>query len=296
MNAVLNQLSDALRAHSSVAQSMVVTIRNAEGRHLAGTLWQDNIVITSEQAMGTRESYSIICGDQSTTARIFGRDQGTNILALRTDDLLKADRRVATEPSVGALVMAFGATATGSVTARLGLVNTMGPQWHSRAGGRIDARIALDIRLARTEEGGPVFDMQGAVLGMSTLGVAGEVLVIPAATIERVLPQLLSEGHVSRGWIGLALHAVAVPDALRDAAGDTHGMMVMSTAAAGPGAKAGVMAGDIALSLDGTPLHRMRQLAAHLDSESIGKQVELRVIRGGEIVALKVEISPRPAK
>lgn len=294
MNTVLHQLSDALQSHVAHAQSLVVAVRNEEGRHLTGTLWQDDVVITSEQAMAARERYSIINDGKTTTARIVGRDRGTNLVALRTEQPLAAHRQPAAEPKVGDLVMAFGATASGTPTARLGMVNSKGPQWHSRAGGRIDARIALDIRLARTEEGGPVLDVHGALLGMSTFGVAGEVLVIPSATIERVLPQLLQEGHVSRGWLGLGLQPIAVPDALRDAAGQARGMIVMSIAAAGPGANGGVVAGDILLTLNGAPVHRLRELAAQLDSDSVGQHVELRALRGGQSVTVQLKISPRP--
>jgi S1-C subfamily serine protease len=85
-----------------------------------------------------------------------------------------------------------------------------------------------------------------------------------------------------------------VPDALRDAAGHSAGMMVMSIANESPGAKAGIAPGDILLGIDGTPV-RTRRLAALLDASSVGKQVQLRVIRGGEILSLETTISARPA-
>src|SRR6185295_16364267 len=110
---------------------------------------------------------------------------------------------------VGSLAIALGANVHGSTTARLGTVNAVGPQWYSRAGGRIEQRIALDIRLGRTEEGGPVLDAEGGLLGMSTLGPPGVVLVIPAATLDRVVPQLLNDGQVARGWLGLGLQPVS---------------------------------------------------------------------------------------
>jgi len=63
----------------------------------------------------------------------------------------------------------------------------------------------------RREEGGPVFDATGGCLGMSTFGPRGQVIAIPTATIERVVPLLLKHGRVARGWLGVALQAVAVP-------------------------------------------------------------------------------------
>jgi len=96
---------------------------------------------------------------------------------------------------------------------------------HSSRGGLIDRRIVLDVSLGRREEGGPVFDATGGCLGMSTFGPRGQVIAIPTATIERVVPLLLKHGRVARGWLGVALQAVAVPDALRETADQSSGLM-----------------------------------------------------------------------
>src|SRR6202021_4487 len=108
-------------------------------------------------------------------------------------------------------------------SARLGTVNLVGGEWHSRRGGLIDRRIVLDIGLAHREEGGPVLDAAGGFLGMSTFGPRGQVIAIPFATIARVVPQLARDGRIARGWLGVALQAVAVPDALRETAEQSSG-------------------------------------------------------------------------
>src|SRR6202035_6125906 len=94
------------------------------------------------------------------------------------------------EARIGAVALAIGADGAGGASARLGIVNLSGPEWHSSRGGLIDRRIVLDIELARREEGGPVFDAAGHLLGMSTFGPRGRVIVIPSATIARIVPQL----------------------------------------------------------------------------------------------------------
>jgi S1-C subfamily serine protease len=190
--------------------------------------------------------------------------------------------------------LGVAASIDGVPTVRLGVIHSVGPEWHSQLGGRIEQRIGLDIRLTRTEEGGPVLDTYGALLGMSTLGSGGQVLVIPVTTIERVVPQLLRDGQVARGWLGLGMQPVAVPNPLREAAEQSSGMIVMSIADNGPALEAGVKAGDIVLSVDRTPIGGLRQLASALDADSIGKHVALRVIRGGEIVSLSLTIGVRP--
>jgi S1-C subfamily serine protease len=198
------------------------------------------------------------------------------------------------ETQAGALALALGADGTGGVSARLGLVNLAGTQWHSVAGGLIDRRIVLDLRLGRAEEGGPVFSAAGAFLGMSTLGPRARVLVIPAATLERIVPILLKEGRVARGWLGVALHPVAVPDALRETAGQASGMMVMSLAEGGPAAKAGIVAGDIVLSVNDAAASGFRRIAGQFAADSIGRKAALRVIRGGNLLSLDAVIEARP--
>jgi S1-C subfamily serine protease len=192
------------------------------------------------------------------------------------------------------LALAFGADGQGGATVRLGVVNSSGSAWHSRRGGRIDRRIVLDIQLARAEEGGPVFDAEGGRFGMSAFGPRRQVLVIPAATIDRIVALLLRDGMVARGWLGAALHPVAVPDALQPAAGQASGMMVMSVAAGGPSANAGVLAGDILVTVAGEPARRFRKVVSLLGHESVGKELDLKLIRGGGLLTLKATISARP--
>ena len=159
----------------------------------------------------------------------------------------------------------------------------------------IDQRIELDLRLARKEEGGPVFDVAGGFIGMTTFGPRGQVLVIPKATLERIVPRLVQDGRVARGWLGVALQAVAVPETLREAANQSGGLMVMSIVKDGPAAQAGIVAGDIILSVNGTPTHPFRKIARHFGYESIGRKADLRVIRGGAVITVQTSIAERPA-
>ena len=199
------------------------------------------------------------------------------------------------EAQAGAIALAIGADGHGGASVRLGLVNLVGAEWHSSRGGLIDRRIVLDIRLAQREEGGPVFDAAGQCLGMSTFGPRGQVIVIPTATIERVAPRLAKDGRVARGWLGVALQAVAVPDALRESAAQSSGLMVMSVVEGGPAAQAGILAGDIILSVDGTSTHRFRRIARLFGSDSIGRKADLRLIRSGAVITVQTTIAERQA-
>jgi S1-C subfamily serine protease len=292
----LGQFSNALAARADAAKSAVVAIRLAHERHVTGMLWQSGIVVTSEQALPRRDDFELVApGGSILKATIAGRDPSTNIAVLKPAEQLAVPSIAAGEARTGAVALAIGADGAGGASARLGLVNLAGPEWHSSRGGLIDRRIVLDVRLARREEGGPVFDAAGACLGMSTFGPRGQVIVIPTATIERVVPQLAKNGRVARGWLGVALQAVAVPDALRESADQSSGLMVMSVVDNGPAAQAGILAGDIILSVDGTSAHRFRRLARHFGADSIGRKAELRLIRSGAVMTVQTTIAERQA-
>ncbi|WP_298258520.1 S1C family serine protease [Bradyrhizobium sp.] len=292
----LTELSAAISARAGIAKNAVAAVRLGEDRHLTGMIWQADVVVVSEQSLPRKDEFELVVpGGSTLTAKLAGRDASTNIAILKTAGSMTAPSFAAAEAQMGTLALAFGADGEGSASARLGIVNFVGGEWHSRRGGLIDRRIVLDIELASREEGGPVFDAAGGCLGMSTFGPRGQVIVIPHATLARVVPQLIREGHVARGWLGVALHAVAVPDALRESADQNSGMMVMSVVENGPAAQAGIVAGDIILSVDGIAAQRFRKLARYFGSDSIGRRADVRLIRGGAVVTVQTTIAERQA-
>src|SRR5260370_37878647 len=218
----LAQFSDALAARAELAKNAVVAIRLAHGRHITGMAWQSDIVVASEESLPRKDDFEIVAaGGSVVTAELAGRDRSTNVAILRLAEPIASQSVAAGEARTGAVALAIGADGTGGASARLGVVNLAGPEWHSSRGGLIDRRIVLDIRLASREEGGPVFDAAGACIGMATFGPRGQVIASPAATIERIVPLLLKDRRIARGWLGVALRAVAVPDALRETARQT---------------------------------------------------------------------------
>jgi S1-C subfamily serine protease len=293
---LLTQFSNALAARAEAAKNAVVAVRLAHQRHITGMVWRSGIVVVSEQSLPRKDDFELVAaGGSVLTAKIAGRDPSTNIAILRPAESIASPSISAGEAPTGAMALAIGADGIGGASARLGVVNLAGAEWHSSRGGLIDRRIVLDLRLARREEGGPVFDAAGACLGMSTFGPRGQVIVIPTATIERIVPLLLKDGRIARGWLGVALQAVAVPEALRETTDQSSGLMVMSVVEDGPAAEAGIVAGDIILSVDGTSTHRFRKTARLFGSDSIGRKADLRLIRGGTVITVQTTIAERQA-
>ena len=295
MTDLLEQFSGALAGRAAAVRGAIAAVRVSEARHLSATLWQPDLAVASEQSLPRGDEFELVVADGAVVkAKLAGRDPGTNIALMRLERAVDSQSFTNAEATAGALALAFGADGSGAVRARLGIVNIAGPEWTSSVGGRIDRYIVLDLALARAEEGGPVLDAAGQRLGISTFGPRGRVLVIPSATIERILPALLKDGRIARGWLGVGLQPVAVPDALHEQAGQATGAMVMSIAAGGPAAKAGIVAGDIVLSVNGKSARSLRRLVGELASVGIGRPAELRVIRGGTVLSLQATIEARP--
>jgi len=261
----------------------------------SGTLWRKDVVVAAEQAFARVEEAKVVLGDGSSfAAHLAGRDPGTNVIAFRLDGAPEPAPLAAGEPHPGALALAFGADAA-SVSVRLGVIHSVGPAWHSRAGGRIDRRIVLDMTMGGREEGGAVLDAGGNLLGISTLGPRRRVLVIPTTTVEGVLEPLLSTGRVERGWLGLALQPVLVPEAMQAEADKSRGLMIMGVAKDGPAAQAGVLAGDILVTIGGEGVSRPANVAQRLGPEAIGQPIELRLLRAGKILSLMATVAARPS-
>jgi S1-C subfamily serine protease len=293
-NDLLMKLTQALAARADAAKSNVAAIRTRYGS-LSGVLWRNDVLVTSAQSLPKRDSYELaLPGGKQQVATPAGVDATTNIAVLRLATPLQARSLAGRVPDTGELVSAYGAGYAGSVSARLGSVIAVGDEWHSRTGGRIDRRLELDIGLSRAEEGGPVFDMGGGFVGMSTFGPYRRVIAIPASTLARIVPILLQHGRITRGWLGIALQPVAIPEAFRAETGQSAGLMATSVKPDGPAAKAGVLAGDILVSVDGKGTGRFRNILSRLDSGSVGRHIELRLIRSGAVQTLSLTVEARP--
>ena len=298
----LAQFSTALAERTAAARPLVAAVRVRGHALRSGTLWRQDVVVVSEQAWPRTEEAEIVLADGKTLpARLAGRDPGTNTALLRLDGGSQITGgppawSSAAEPRPGAVVLALAADETCGHAVRLGVVRAVGPSWHSRAGGRIDRRIWLDMQLGNSEEGGPVIGAEGGLLGISTLGPRRRVLVIPTATVERVVEPLLSRGRIARGWLGLAVQPVLVPEMPGQETSQRQGLMVVGVTRDGPAAQAGVLMGDILLAIDETAVPGMARLAEVLGPEAVGKQVQLRLIRAGNAQSVTATVGERPSR
>jgi S1-C subfamily serine protease len=285
----LQQFSDALADVAAQAAQNVVAV-HSKGSCSSGFFWRPGMIITADEALAEEGDISVILQDgKKAAATILGRDPTTDLALLRIDrdDPPGAQLQFATA-RVGALALAIGME-NGSPIASFGSVSFVGGGWRSLRGGEIDARIELGLSLRRSGEGGLAIDASGGALGMVVLGPRRKVLVIPAATIDRVAAKLQTHGRIARGYIGLGLQTAKLD-------GDSGiGAIVMSVDSKGPGSAAGARQGDVLIKWNGERIQDVRALLRGLGPESVGLTAKLSLLRGGQPIEVYLTIGQRPA-
>jgi S1-C subfamily serine protease len=217
------------------------------------------------------------------------------VLRFQPDGLPTAQTADAAPLRPGHVVLAIG-NHEGAPVASLGIVATVGGPWHSLRGGTIDNLIRVDLVLSPAAEGGALVDVHGRVVGMAVLGPRRRVLAIPTSTIDRVVDQLLTKGHVFRGYLGAGLQPLrrGRPSNSAQPSGSGRGVLVVSIDPDGPAARAGLLVGDIVMTWNAKPVDRVREVMQSLGADSVGSTVALGLIRGGTPTAVKVVIGERP--
>ena len=286
------QLSEAIAAQVTSAAPLVAAIRVGPNRHISGIVWQQDTVITSDQALPAQDSFTLVLpGGMLMAARPVRRNAVGNLAALRLDGTANPARILQPgEPRVGALALALGADADATPLARLTAIHKAPANPENG-----DRELLLDMPGSQVAAGGPVLDATGCLLGMATVGPSDEAAVIPFAALGRMLEAGQLHVNGRRGWLGVALQPIMVPESMRAAVGQASGRMVVSLAPSGPAEVAGLRPGDILLSLDGHSISGSHALRALLGPERIGRQVEIRLMREGQLETRHLVIEPQPA-
>ena len=259
----------------------------------SGVLWRDGVVVGSASALWRLSSVSLVLPDgEQVQGTVRGVDVGTDLAAVSftSGTLPVAGRAASASPRVGDAVFAVGRDPSGLTHASFGHVGLVAGEWRTWRGGRVDRLIRLDGGLYPGLDGAPVADASGQVLGLASSAFSRHHgVVLPVATIERVLNQLLAHGRVQQGYLGIAVQPVrAVLDGEA-----VDGLLVSSVADDGPAARGGLMVGDIIVKVGDSVVNSLDGLRAALQ---VGARAVLRVARGGKAHELSLEVAERPSK
>jgi S1-C subfamily serine protease len=294
-------LSNAMASAVERGGQAVVAVNGRPRTPSSGIIWRQGVIVTADHTVKRDEDITATLSDGRTTpATLAGRDPSTDIAVLRVEaaEVAAAETGDTSDLKVGQLVLAVGRGegAESRCVAGLGIISALGGSWRTWRGGRVDQLVRPDISIFLGFSGGPLLDARGRVVGMNTTGLwRGLGLTIPASTVDRVAKELLDKGRIARGYLGLGMQRVELPDSLRSKLKLTSdsGMIVMSVEPGGPAEKAGGLVGDILTALDGKPVNEFRDVQAFLAAEKTGKTVSASLLRGGAPLELKITLGER---
>ena len=298
----LTSLSNELAKLVEEYQAEVVAVHARPHFPSSGVRWRPGIVVTADHTVRRDEDIQITLPDGGKVeAKLVGRDAGSDIAVLKAEGIGSPARPAdaSGNAKVGELALVLGRSPDSGPNASLGIISAFSGPWRTWRGGRLENYIRLDATLFPNSSGGAVIDSQGRILGMATSAlsrIAG--LAVPTATVNRVVDGLLEKGYLPRGYLGVALQAVAIPDSLRAtlALPNQSGVIVVNVEPGGPAEKAGVLLGDILVSVGSTTVEDIDDLQSVSDSSAIGKPVKVKLIRAGAAVEVTAVVDERPGR
>lgn len=292
---ILQQLSNEMA--DAVATAGVTAVRVNARRRLPGTgvVWSadtsGSVIVTASHIVERDEDITITTGDgREIPATLIGRDRRSDLAALRVAESLPVATHVtAEETRVGALALAVGRADELSATA--GVVSAFGGPRRSGQGRRRRSNILIstDAPMFPGFSGGPLVDASGRVFGIlsSHLG-RGQTLAIPSDDVDRIAGSIGQHGHVRRGFLGIGAQPVTLPH------GGERGLLLVGIEENGPAHGAGLMIGDILLSVDGQPVTELEDLRSALDGDAVGAATNVALLRGGQRQEIRVTIGEQP--
>jgi serine protease Do len=247
------------------------------------------VVVTNNHVISEADEITVIFTDGSRLkAEVVGRDQKTDLAVLRvkpTKPLKAVQFGDSDKIRLGEWVIAIGNPFSlgGSVTA--GIVSARNRDINS---GPYDNYIQTDAAINRGNSGGPLFNLEGEVVGVNTAiispsgGSIGIGFAVPSKTVQAVVMQLQQFGEIRRGWLGVKIQQVTDEIAESLNLKPARGALVAGIDDKGPAKPAGIEAGDVIIKFDGKDIKEMRDLPRIVADTPVGKQVDVVIVRKGK--------------
>jgi serine protease Do len=298
-NSILEAISSELATAAEKVGSSVVAVHARRWMPTSGIEWKKGVVVTVHHGVQRDEDIKVLlAGGRAVSAKLAGRDASTDIAVLRIEEGSLGAPQLGESSSLrlGYLVLALGRTRRGDLVASSGIIGGISGEWRNRRGGQLDQHIRLDLALYPGFSGGPLLNPRGEVVGINTRGLAhGRAVTVPAATVNRVVEELLEKGHIARPYLGIAMQPVELPENMRSKLPiETRaGLLVMHVENGGPGEKAGMLLGDVLFEVSGQTVEHVDAIQDSLATARVGHVLRVRVIRAGEIKPVSITLGER---
>ncbi len=301
MTSPLIDLSNRITEAVEQSGKAIVAVNARQRFPASGIHWQPGIVVTADHGLKRDEEISVtLPGGSTRGATLVGRDPSTDLAVLRIpNELPVADIGDSQSLRVGSLALAVASTEDGNSAVSMGVISALAGSWRTWRGGQVDQLIRLDLNLYSGFSGGALVSAEGQVLGMVTAGLSRSTgIALPVATVNRVVDQLVQKGRIARGYLGVGMQPVRLPESLKQSLNlnSDGGVILVSLENDGPAARAGAMIGDIFVAFDGQTVGDTEDVLALLTPERIGMPIPVAIVRGGAAAILTITIGERPRR
>ncbi|PMR79550.1 Do family serine endopeptidase [Halomonas urumqiensis] len=262
---------------------------------------EDGYVLTNHHVIGGADQIQVALRDgRETLAEVIGTDPESDLAVLRIDldDLPVIELADSTEVAVGDVSLAIGNPFGVGQTVTMGIISATG---RSHLGlNAYEDFIQTDAAINPGNSGGALVNPEGAMIGINTAifsrsgGSQGIGFAIPANLARNILEELVTQGRVIRGWLGVEAQEMNQELAASFGLNTPRGVVIAGVVADGPAHEAGLRPGDVLLRIDGQPIIDARQTMSDIADIPPGDTLPLTVVRGGETLELSIEVGERP--
>jgi S1-C subfamily serine protease len=299
MSAELIELSNALAQVTERAAPSAVAVHTEARGSWSGVIWRPGVVVTAEHALSRDEEIHLTLSDSRiVAATLVGRDPSTDLAVLKCAEAGSPPANFGGVDSLkpGCLTLVVGRTRVSGPVAALGIVSLVAPERRTWTGASLAPYIRLDVGLQPTAAGGAVVSAEGKIAGIATprFGRFGAT-AIPATVVNRVIDTLLEKGRIPQGYLGMGLQPVRLPDSLRESVQrkEKTAIIVLEVEPGSPAQKAGILIGDILLTLAGHTVAQLENVQSQLQAGNIGKPLAAKIVRGGAVREFSITVGER---
>jgi S1-C subfamily serine protease len=260
----------------------------AEGSGSGFIITPDGYIVTNSHVVEDVDMVEANFSDGNTCpAEVVGQDPATDIALLRVSSsaLPMVSLGDSDRVQVGQVAIAVGNPLGFQSTVTAGVISALGRTLRSRTGRLIENIIQTDAALNPGNSGGPLLDSRGHVIGINTAIIQyaqGICFAIPVNTMRWVVTQLIREGKVTRGFLGISGQTVPLPVRVVRyfQLSNASGVQVTDVVSSSPAKQAGLKEGDIIIALGGKPVASIDDIHRRLTREAIGKNLDVSLLRG----------------
>jgi serine protease DegQ len=262
----------------------------------------DGYILTNHHVVESADEIEVALSDGRTAkGHIIGSDPDTDLAVIKVDlgnNLPAITFGQSDQAHVGDIVLAIGNPFGVGQTVTMGIISAL--KRNHLGLSTFENFIQTDASINPGNSGGALVDSEGNLLGINSAiyspngGSLGIGFAIPTSTAKKVMEQIIQNGSVTRGWVGIAVQELTPDLAESFKLKDTQGVLIAEVVRGSPADKSGVKAGDILVSIDGKPLPDSTAMLETISSLAPGKIALLKLLRNQSELAIQVKVGKRP--